>query len=103
METKVEKPKKDLHYKLRMTSETRAKIEALKAKYNVKTTAEFLTQLLTTGEVNSVEPDHKRVMAGIGTNLNQISKSLNIAIKNGWEFPKDLMERLAKIEEEIYK
>lgn len=103
MKTKVEKPKKDLHYKLRMTSETRAKIETLKAKYNVKTTAEFLTQLLSTGQVIAVEPDYKLVMAGIGNNLNQIAKSLNIAIKNGWEFPKDLMERLAKIEEQIYR
>lgn len=102
-EEKVKKVKKDCFFNLRMTAETKAEILEKRKIYGVSTTAKFLTELLTTLTVKPIDKDHKRVMAGIGTNLNQISKSLNIAIKNGWEFPKDLMERLAKIEEQIYK
>ncbi len=87
---------KELHLKVRISETDKNKIKE-NAKKAGLTVSQFSRKMLIDGQINVIDQEHKRTIAGIANNLNQIARIAN-ASKN---IPSNLMDVLEELSAKI--
>ncbi len=87
---------KELHLKVRISESDKKKIKENAEKAGL-TVSQFSRKMLIDGQINVIDLEHKRTIAGIANNLNQLAKIAN-ASKN---IPSNLMSVLEELSSKI--